>query len=62
METSVAFQGKILAFAFNHERSSVIFLKQPQLIGENPFNELLEMDLHTQTIIEKYLVSSPLPS
>lgn len=38
MEASLVYKGKILAFTFNYDRSSVIFLKQPNNVGENPFN------------------------
>ncbi|CAK87046.1 unnamed protein product (macronuclear) [Paramecium tetraurelia] len=60
METVL--QESILALTFNHERSSIIYLAQPSFQGENPINELIELDLHNQTVLERYIISKQLPN
>ncbi|KAM3145005.1 hypothetical protein pb186bvf_003010 [Paramecium bursaria] len=62
METNLVLQERILVLTFNFERSSVIYLSQPLNQGENPANELIELDLHNQTVLEKYVVSNQLPN
>ncbi|CAD8178831.1 unnamed protein product [Paramecium octaurelia] len=60
METVL--QESILALTFGHQRSSIIYLAQHNFQCENPINELIELELHNQTVSDRYIISKQLPN